>query len=235
MPYNPVLAVVIPVYNEEANLVTLLQDWQAVFTATGESFKIILIDDGSKARSLELLKTLAENNVALDIHTQPNAGHGPAILKGYRLALNAEWVFQTDSDHQLDTTAFTTLWENRNGFDLLLGERTEKNASLPRQCVSAVSKGIVRLFYGKGVRDVNTPYRLMRVSQLEQAIGKIPGDSFAPNVLITAWFISAKRRIFTTATDLRIDSNRRRSKMNRYFLLGVLRSTLQAVQFRLKL
>jgi dolichol-phosphate mannosyltransferase len=235
MPYKPVLAIVIPVYNEEKSLVTLLQDWQAVFNATGEPYKIILIDDGSKDKSLQLLHTLGESNPALDVHTQANAGHGPAILKGYRLALTAEWVFQIDSDHQLDTAAFATLWKNRDGFDLLLGERTEKNATFLRQCVSAVSKGIVRLFYGKGVRDVNTPYRLMRASQLAQALERIPGDSFAPNVLLTAWFISGKRRIFTTTTDLRMDSDRRRSKMNRYFLLGVIRSTLQTIQFRLKL
>ena len=235
MPYNPVLAIVIPVYNEEASLVTLLQDWQVVFNATGEPYKIILIDDGSKDKSLQLLHTLRENNPGLDVHTQPNAGHGPAILKGYQLALCAEWVFQIDSDHQLDTGAFATLWKNRGDFDLLLGERTEKNASFPRQCVSAVSKGIVRLVYGKGVRDVNTPYRLMRASQLEPALEKIPGDSFAPNVLLTAWFISEKLRIFTTTTDLRIGSDQRRSKMNRYFLLGVIRSTLQTIQFRLKL
>ena len=235
MPYNPVLAIVIPVYNEEASLVALLQDWQTVFDATREPYKIILIDDGSKDKSLQLLKTLGEKNPALDLHTQTNAGHGPAILKGYRLALSAEWVFQIDSDHQLDPAAFATLWKNRDGFDLLLGERTEKNATFLRQCVSTVSKGIVRLFYGKGVRDVNTPYRLMRASQLAQALERIPGDSFAPNVLLTAWFISEKRRIFTTTTDLRTDSDRRRSKMNRYFLSGVIRSALQTIQFRLKL
>ncbi|HEY4285551.1 MAG TPA: glycosyltransferase family 2 protein [Puia sp.] len=235
MPYNPVLAIVIPVYNEEKSLVTLLRDWQAVFNATGEPYKIILIDDGSKDKSLGLLHTLQENNPVLDVHTQANAGHGPAILKGYRLALSAEWVFQIDSDHQLDTSAFATLWANRENYDLLLGQRKEKNASFLRQCVSVVSKGIVRLCYGRGVRDVNTPYRLMRASLLEQALEKIPGESFAPNVLLTAWFIAEKRRIFATITELRADCDRRRSKMNRYFLSGVLRSMIQTIQFRLKL
>src|SRR5260221_824111 len=235
MPSNSVLAVVIPVYNEEASLVTLLRDWQAVFNATGEPYKIILIDDGSKDGSVQTLKTLGQNSPALDIHAQANAGHGPTVLKGYRFALNAEWVFQIDSDHQLDMAAFVILWANKENYDLLLGERTEKNASFLRQCVSTVSKGIVRLCYGKGVRDVNTPYRLMRASQLEQALENIPGESFAPNVLLTAWFIAEKKRIFTTTTELRIDSDRRRSKMNRYFLFGILRSNLQTIQFRLKL
>jgi len=235
MPYNPVLAVIIPVYNEEESLPALLKDWQAVFNATGATYRIILIDDGSKDNSLRLLQTLQANDPTLDVHTQVNAGHGAAILKGYRLADNAEWVFQIDSDHQLDTAAFPRLWENRDRYDLLLAERTEKNATFSRQCVSGFSSGIVHLFYGSGAKDVNSPYRLMRGSQLKQALEKIPGGSFAPNVLLTGWFIAKKKHIFTTATDLRTEGSRRRSKMNHYFLQGVLRSALQTIQFRLKL
>src|ERR1700754_1180295 len=113
MPYNPVLAVVIPVYNEEASLAALIKDWKLIFSATGAPFRIILIDDGSKDNSLTLLKAMQSADPTLQVHTQPNAGHGPAILKGYWLALDAEWVFQIDSDHQLDTAAFAHLWANR--------------------------------------------------------------------------------------------------------------------------
>ncbi|HTI93690.1 MAG TPA: glycosyltransferase family 2 protein [Puia sp.] len=235
MPYNPVLAIVIPVYNEEQNLGALLRDWQNKFKTTGVSSKIILIDDGSKDNSLQLLKALQQKDPALYVQTQTNAGHGPAILKGYRLALEAEWVFQIDSDHQLDTRAFTRLWENRDQYDLLLAERTEKNASLPRRCVSVFSKAVVRLLYGSGIRDVNSPYRLMRASELRKALERIPEDSFAPNVLLTSWFIAKKKHIFTTSTELRTEGDQRRSKMNSYFLKGVVRSAIQTIQFRLKL
>src|SRR5580692_4268772 len=106
MPGNPILAVVIPVYNEEKNIAALLQDWLPVFRDTGLPFRVILIDDGSKDDSLKILQTLQKNHAALEVYTQPNAGHGPSILKGYRLAAAAQWVFQIDSDHQLDTAAF---------------------------------------------------------------------------------------------------------------------------------
>lgn len=236
MPYNPILAVVIPVYNEQSNLETLLNDWKKVLAATGVSYTVILIDDGSKDNSLHLLQSLQKKDPTLDVHTQKNAGHGPAILKGYRLAVQtAEWVFQIDSDHQLDTTAFNILWANRDRYDLLLAERTEKNASPGRQCVSKISKSIVRLFFGKGVPDVNTPYRLMRGTPLQIALQRIPTGSFAPNILLTAWFIAEKKHIFTTSTDLRKAEGQRRSKMNRYFLKGAILSAFQTIQFRLKL
>jgi dolichol-phosphate mannosyltransferase len=235
MPVNPILAVVIPVYNEEKNIAALLHDWLQVFRNTGLPFRVLLIDDGSKDNSGKILQTLAENDPTLSVCTQLNAGHGPSILKGYRLAAAAQWVFQIDSDHQLDTAAFRTLWDNREDYDLLLAERKEKNATLPRQCISGVSKGIVRWLYGRGVRDVNTPYRLMRAQKLQEALEKIPETSFAPNILLTSWFVGKKNRIFTTTTELRREGSPRQSKMNGYFLRGAIQSALQTIFFRTRI
>src|SRR5580692_2716366 len=118
---SPTLAVVIPVYNEQDNLIPLLQDWQPVFQETRVPYLLIFIDDGSTDNSLRLLEQVSDP--AVRVITQPNSGHGPAVLRGYRLALDAEWVFQIDSDHQLDPGAFQDLWSNRDQYDLLLAER----------------------------------------------------------------------------------------------------------------
>jgi len=222
------LAVVIPVYNEERNITALLRDWLPVFDAIGAPYRVILIDDGSTDRSPEVLKALREKTPSLSIYTQPNSGHGAAILRGYRMAVdagtNADWVFQIDSDHQLETTAFRELW----------AERKVKIATLARRCLSRGSRAIVRGLFGRGITDVNTPYRLMRAARLHKALEKIPDNSFAPNILLTAWFIGKKRRIFTTTTELRGGTQHRKSKMNGYFLRGALKSALQTLLFRIR-
>jgi len=234
MPYKPLLAIVIPVYNEEQRLPILLQDWEPVFEATGVPYRWILIDDGSKDKSLQLLKKLAADDPRLEVHTQPNAGHGPAILKGYALAVKeAGWVFQIDSDHQLEPDAFPRLWAQKDSYDLLLGQRRDKNASPGRRWISRLSKWSVRWFFGPAVRDVNSPYRLMRSECLLPALQKIPANSFAPNVLITSWFIRKKHRIFVTGVEARkVDV--RSSRMSRYFFIGALRSFQQLIVFRIK-
>lgn len=234
MPSNAVLAVVIPVYNEEKNIGPLLQDWQPVFRRTGVPYRVILVDDGSRDGSLQLLKALGETDHTLEIYTQANAGHGPAILNGYRKAVDAEWVFQIDSDHQIDPAAFDALWASRQQYDLLLAQRLEKNASSGRQVISAFSFLVVRLLYGGKVRDVNVPYRLMRGDHLREALKRVPEGSFAPNILITAWFIRTKSRIFTTTTACRKDGLARPSKMSWYFYRGAIRSALQTILFRMK-
>ena len=235
MENSPVLAIVIPVYNEEKNIVGLLHDWKPVFDSIDLPYRITLIDDGSRDNSLRLLQTLQRADPALDVHTQSNVGHGRAILKGYAMSLDAEWIFQIDSDHQLDTATFRVLWDNRANYDLLIAERKEKNASKTRQWVSRASILIVHMFFGTRVSDVNSPYRLMRSKLLLTALEKVPARSFAPNVLLTAWFIRKKTRIFTTTVDMRKDAPSRRSTMNRYFFRGVLRAACQTLLFRVKL
>jgi glycosyltransferase involved in cell wall biosynthesis len=227
--------VVIPVYNEEKNIATLIRDWSHVFGNTGIPYHIILIDDGSKDQSLSLIRQMQDSHPFLFVHTQSNAGHGPSILKGYRMALGAEWIFQIDSDHQIETTTFQELWNNRDRYDFLLAERKEKNATLLRQYVSRISSLLVHLLYGHGVNDVNSPFRLMRSSRLQEALDKIPEGSFAPNILLTSWFVLKKSRIFTTIAEVRRAGLPRQSKMNSYFLKGALKSALQTIVFRIKL
>lgn len=235
---TPELAIVIPVYNEAQNLPALLRDWQPVFKATGVPYRIFLIDDGSTDGSLSLLRSMQQTNPTLSVHTQKNAGHGPAILKGYHLATAAspshpQWVFQIDSDHQLDTAPFPELWNKRHAYDFLLAQRSGKNASAGRRIISNTLRVMVRSLYGKGVADVNCPYRLLRAETLKKALEKIPSGSFAPNVLITAWFILKKKKIFTTVVNRR-GQRLRPSRLNSYFIMGAIKSSLQTLVFRIR-
>lgn len=246
------LAVVVPVFNEEKNIGELLLDWQNLFRSIPVRHRFLIVDDGSTDNSLSILQSLSTRIPGIEIHTQTNAGHGPAILAGYKKALGmdhsiieeitavsgrptAEWIFQIDSDHQHDPSVFATLWKNRHEFDFLLGERTDKNASLARKFVSLVSKLIVRLFYGARVKDVNSPYRLMRSSGLKEVLPRIPRNTFAPNILLTAWFVFFQARIFTTALGNRSEAIQRQSKMNGYFLRGCFQSIFQTILFRFRL
>jgi hypothetical protein len=133
----------------------------------------------------------------------------------------------------LDTGAFRTLWGNREGYDLLLGQRREKHASTGRRWLSRTAVAIVQLLYGAGIEDANCPYRLMRGNMLREALEKIPPNSFAPNILLTSWFIRKKNRIFTTVVNRR-EEGQRPSRMNSYMVKGALLSGWQTILFRLR-
>lgn len=194
MPYDLIL--VMPVYNEEECIAGVVRQWRDMLERTVPNFKMIVLDDGSKdgtARALDVY----EPDPKVEITHKQNAGHGPTILMGYRRAVEeGAWVFQVDSDGEMPAESFPELWRARDQYDFIFGVRAGREQSLGRKIISAVSRLSVRLLFGGGVRDVNTPYRLMRAEALKTILPAIPADAFAPNVMISG--LSARRgcRIF---------------------------------------
>ena len=229
------LQIVIPVYNEAASLRPLIDDWRSLLNSIPVSYEFVFIDDGSTDQSLSLLKTCQQADPNILVYSQPNAGHGPAILAGYRQACQAPWVLQIDSDHQLSPAAFPELWRQRQAYDLLLGQRQEKHAAPGRRFISGVSRGMLRMLFGRGPKDVNCPYRLYRGSALALALPAIPPDSFAPNVLLTAWFVHSRLRIHTMPVSANPGMAVRKSKFNGYFLRGSIQALLQTFLFRIRI
>jgi hypothetical protein len=66
----------------------------------------------------------------------------------------------------------------------VFGVRTGRDQGAARWIITRVSRMLVRLLYGGAVRDVNVPFRLMRADGLASFVDRIPGDTFAPNVVI---------------------------------------------------
>lgn len=96
------LYIVIPAYNEEDNIEKCVQDWYPIvekYHGDGAS-RLVIIDDGSKDQTYQILTKLAKTRPLLQPLTKENGGHGSTVLSGYKYAINhkAEYIFQTDSD-----------------------------------------------------------------------------------------------------------------------------------------
>lgn len=202
------LCVVMPVYNECEAIGPVLEKWAAALDGLGIDYVIRPYNDGSKDNSLAVMQDVAARiNAAasaagrpgrIEVRDKPNGGHGHTILTGYRDAAadGFDWVFQIDSDDEMGPEKFGELWSVRGSYDFLVGIRDGRVQALPRKIISFVSRLCVRLFYGKSVWDVNTPYRLMRVKGTDGRVGfgelfaMIPPRTFAPNVILSglaAW------------------------------------------------
>jgi len=179
------LAMVMPVYNEEACIAGVIDSWRRLLATLDIRFELIVINDGSLDGTAEALAHFREDR-QIHIINKPNSGHGPSILMGYHRAVQAaEWVFQCDSDDEISADYFRDLWVRRNEFAALFGTRTGRQQNASRKLITLGSRLAVRLRYGQGVSDVNTPYRLMRADLLDQIIRQIPADTFAPNIIIS--------------------------------------------------
>lgn len=194
------LCVVMPVYNEEAAIGVVLKKWAVELDRLGIDYVIRPYNDGSKDKSLAVMREVAAKHPRIDVRDKPNGGHGNTILTGYRDAADDgfDWVFQIDSDDEMGPEKFGELWANRENNDFLVGIRDGRRQPLARKVISFVSRLCVRMFYGKGVWDVNTPYRLMRVSAFKGFFADIPLMTFAPNVILSGLAARHKFRLFET-------------------------------------
>jgi dolichol-phosphate mannosyltransferase len=179
------LALVMPVYNEQGCVAAVLNAWRAALAACRINFVMIVIDDGSDDCTPQILQGFAGDERVRVVH-QANAGHGPAVLKGYHRAISlADWVFQCDSDNEMQPESFSDLWDLRDEADAIFGYRQNRQQNLQRKLVSLCSRMTARWLFGDGVQDVNTPYRLMRSVVLSPILDCIAPWTLAPNVTIS--------------------------------------------------
>jgi dolichol-phosphate mannosyltransferase len=195
MPHTPALTVVMPVYNEAAAIGEVVRSWTTELDRLGIDYELRVYDDGSRDQTPVVLEQLSNELPRLLVTRHSNRGHGPTILRGYREA-RGEWVFQTDSDGEMEPVSFGRLWEKRADYDFLFGIRAGRVWTPPRWVMTRASRLAVRLLFGGGVADVNTPYRLMRREALQPLLLSLPDDLFAPNVILSGLAVRRGLRIF---------------------------------------
>jgi glycosyltransferase involved in cell wall biosynthesis len=195
--HSPALTVVMPVYNEESSVAEVVRAWAAELDRLGIDYELRVYDDGSRDRTADVLLELSNQVPRLLVTRHSNRGHGPTILRGYREA-RGEWVFQTDSDGEMEPDSFGRLWAEREPYDFLFGIRAGRVWTPARWVVTRVSRLAVRTLFGRGVADVNTPYRLMRRERLAPLVADLPDDLFAPNVILSGLAVREGLRIWQT-------------------------------------
>lgn len=188
-----ILYIVIPAYNEEANIRQVIEDWYPVVEkhSAGQQSRLVIIDDGSRDNTYRIIKECADSRPLLKAVTKKNSGHGPTVLNGYHYALKhgADYIFQTDSDGQTRPKEFEEFWIQRNCYDMVIGNRKGRQDGASRVFVTKTLKLILRLCFGVTVQDANTPFRLMNAETLKKYIDLIPKDFNLPNVLIPVIYL----------------------------------------------
>ncbi len=191
------LYIVIPAYNEEATIKSVVQEWYPMVVMAGTESRMVVLDDGSRDKTLKVLENEALTKPQLEVLHKENSGHGATILKGYKYALEkgANYVFQTDSDGQTRASEFPDFWRMRRQYDMVVGYRNKRQDGLSRIFVTKILKFVVLICFHVVVKDANTPFRLMNARVLAKKIKLVPKDFFLTNVLLTVIFTKHKCKI----------------------------------------
>lgn len=229
----PELIVIMPVYNEMDVIEQVAREWLDMLDQLKVPYRLHIANDGSSDRTQEVLDHLSHS--ALEISHARNRGHGPTILRAYRVAAGrAAWIFQTDSDGEIPAAAFPEFWQKRQQADLVIGNRTQREAPLSRRLITLTLRGLLFCIYGRGIHDGNCPYRLMRSEAFRPLFDQLPEDTFAPNVLISGYSIRKKCRIIECVVPHRPRQSGICSIQKLKLLKAALRSARQTVAFRFR-
>ncbi len=188
---NDVLFIVIPAYNESENINNCIDDWYPVVerhSGNGKS-RLVIVNDGSKDNTYEVMKHRAENLPLFTPLTKQNGGHGPAVLFGYRYAItqNADFIFQTDSDGQTNPDEFEEFWQSRNKYDAQFGNRTVRGDGKQRAIVERTLCLILKHYFNVNLPDSNAPFRLMKKEYIAEYLPLMPETYNLPNVMLTTF------------------------------------------------
>lgn len=181
------LYIVMPAYNEEANIRQVIRQWYPVVEKVGGGSRLVIVNDGSKDHTFQVIQSCQEAYPRLIGIDKANQGHGATVLKGYAYALasGADYVFQTDSDGQTLAEEFWKLWRHRKEKGLHIGYRKGRQDGAARIFVTRVLRLVLFFTFGVWVKDANTPFRLMEATELRHVLSYIPKNFYLSNVVMT--------------------------------------------------
>ena len=179
----PSCSAFVPVHDEEASIVAIADGLLAVLPEVAAAWELILVDDGSRDRTPDLVDALAATrpNVRVVRHAV-NRGYGAAVRAGLA-ASRGEWVFFTDGDGQLDPAVLREVAARAGEADVVVGFRAARADAWRRRAFTFVWNRLVRGLLGIPVRDVNCAVKLVRRHLLDDFDPRAEGGAISAELL----------------------------------------------------
>lgn len=177
--------VVIPTYNESANIEKLLTK---IFSLNIPNLEVIVVDDNSPDGTSQIVNNLQSSILNLHLITrQGKLGLGSAYLTGFKkaLSLGADYIFEMDADFSHDPDDIPRMLSAAQDADLVIGSRKIAGGKIIgwgwwRKFMSNGAMWLSRLLLGLKVRDVTAGFRCFKRRVLETIpLNEIKSNGYA--------------------------------------------------------
>jgi glycosyltransferase involved in cell wall biosynthesis len=166
----PRYSIVVPLHNEQENVTDLYDRLKAIMEANGESFELVLVDDGSTDRSFPLLREIAavDSRVTV-VKLRRNFGQTSALAAGFDHA-RGDYIIAMDGDLQHDPADIPLFLEKiSEGYDIVSGWRKHRMDNLwMRRIPSHCANWLMAKLSGVPIHDFGTTFKAYRREILEQ-------------------------------------------------------------------
>jgi len=213
---SPYLSVVIPVFNEEENLVELHARLAATLDQAGYTWEVIYVDDGSRDRSWEILEKLHQQDpprVRL-VRFNRNYGQHMAVFAGFE-RVRGQVVATLDADLQNPPEEIPRLVQKlEEGYDVVSGWRRRRRDTWLRRLPSWIVNRVTSRVVGVDLKDYGCMLRTYR-REVVNAMNQCQE---------TSSFIPALANTFARdVAEIPVDHAERRGGRSKYNLLGLIR------------
>jgi glycosyltransferase involved in cell wall biosynthesis len=157
-------SIVVPFHNEEENVTVLYARLKQVMEQVGESFELVLVDDGSNDRTYKLLEEIAAvDSRVLVVKLRRNFGQTSALAAGFDHA-SGEFILAMDGDLQHDPNDIPAFLEKLDeGYDVVSGWRTDRIDNFVfRRIPSRCANWLMAKLSGVDIHDFGTTFKAYR-------------------------------------------------------------------------
>lgn len=158
------ISIVIPAYNEEESIAELLEEVNSILIPLNKPFEVIVIDDGSTDKTLEVLKAQKKCfNWLRIVSFRKNYGKSAALSWAFKEA-NGKFVITMDADLQDDPKEIPNLIEklNNENFDLISGWKKRRKDPLSKTIPSRFFNIVTSRITGIRIHDFNCGLKAYR-------------------------------------------------------------------------
>lgn len=179
------LSIVVPAYNSEGSLPLLVERLEAVLAGLDRPYELILVNDGSRDRTWEVILSLAAAHPAVrGINLMRNYGQHNALLCGIRAATN-DIIVTLDDDLQNPPEEIPRLLAKlEEGFDVVYGAPQRQQHGLWRDLASSITKLALQGAMGAETARKVSPFRAFR-TDVREAFASYRGAFTSIDVLLT--------------------------------------------------
>src|ERR1035441_10243225 len=157
-------SIVVPLHNEEENVTVLYARLKQVMEQVGDSFEMVLVDDGSKDRTYKLLEEIAAvDSRVLVVKLRRNFGQTSALSAGFDHACG-EFILAMDGDLQHDPNDIPAFIEKLDeGYDVVSGWRKDRiDSFIMRRIPSNSANWLMAKLSGVDIHDFGTTFKAYR-------------------------------------------------------------------------
>ncbi|MDW8055621.1 MAG: glycosyltransferase family 2 protein [Elusimicrobiota bacterium] len=187
------ISIIIPVYNEEKRIEQTLHILMNYIKNRFNRYEIIIVDDGSTDKTLQLLQKFIEYSEIKVVMNKQNLGKGAAVRNGV-LNAEGEYIYFTDADLSTPIEELEKFLSYIKDYDIVIGSRATKGSQILvhqpfyREFMGKTFNKLVKLFFRMNFNDTQCGAKLFKkdVAKKIFSISKINGFAFDVEVLYIA-------------------------------------------------